>query len=254
MHLKKTVLLLTLAIITLSNADYEVFNVFGSLGVGFGMGGERYTSVTTDGTSTTEKDRFFNYGSGLKYRLGCQYFMSDNLILQPSFTYSNALAFKEELVYSNSSRKTTYQRQLFGIKVSVLPRFEFLDLIDVYTGVGLGFFWTGCSFEIVNESNNGTQKANGNINASPSLGFTGLLGADFPLSDKLTIFGELGFEQMNFDLKEKVIKESNITASPAVVAGKTYYSKDDSKPENLAPVKVPGSNFQVHIGVRWAVL
>jgi opacity protein-like surface antigen len=250
MHLKKAAFLLTLIMTTVSNADYEVFNVFGSIGAGFGMGGELYTSVTVDGTSRTEKDKFFNYGSGVKYRLGCQYFMMDNLILQPSFTYSNALAFKVDSSFSNSSTKTTYQRQLFGIKVSILPKFEFLDLIDVYTGVGIGFFWNGCSFERIDESTTGTQKAKGSIGTSTSFGFTGLLGANFPLSDKLTIFGETGFEQMNFDLKHIIIDESNITG---LEVGKTYYSKDDSNTDNLDPVKVSGSNFQLHIGVRYAL-
>ena len=249
-------LCITTAATTL-RADYETLNIYGSIGAGFGAGGQHYTSrVISAGTITKETDHFYNYGTGLKLDLGCQYFMMENVALQAAFGYSagvpNFKVTSETGTGINTGTvDTVFKRNIFGIKVSVVPRFEALDLIDVYAGVGLGFFWNSRRFEITdNDPQLGERKASGKIASFPTLGFTGQLGTDYPVNDKLTLFGELAFEQISFALNKSIVKESGI---PAIPEGTTYYSKDDANPDNLAPVKVPGSSFQIRIGVRFAI-
>ena len=246
MQLKRTLFLISLTVIAhRSHAEYETLNLFGSIGGGFGMGGTHFESSETDNGNTTVTDRFFNYGSGFKFDVGCQYFMMENVALQPSFSYSVGIPFKEEDITSLLTTTTTYGRHLFGIKLQVVPRFEVLGLIDMYTGIGMGFFWNARPFKIVAESGNVTQEVTGKITSKPALGFLGTLGADYPLNDRLTLFGELGFEQTSFTLDKYVItKPDNQTI---------YYSENDSNTNNLDPQKVPGSNFQFRFGVRFAV-
>jgi opacity protein-like surface antigen len=253
MHVKKMIILATLAAAFAARADYETLNLYGSVGVGFGMGGKLYTSserpVVTQ-PPTKINDKFYNYGGGLKLDIGCQYFMMENLALQPAFSYSvgSKLETKNSIGDSNESYALT--RQLFGIKLAVVPKFEVLDLIDMYVGVGLGFFWNSSHFERTYSVPALTilQKADGKIVSLPTLGFNGILGADYPLNDKLTLFGELGFEQTRFKLKKMIIDKSTITGFDE---GTYFYSKNDS--QNLDPEEVPGSNFQIRFGIRYAL-
>ena len=122
--------------------------------------------------------------------------------------------------------------------------------ILIYAGIPLsasklGFFWNSRPFKIVTEAGNITQEITGKITSKPALGFLGLLGADYPLNDKLTLFGELGFEQISFSLDKYVVEEPNKQT--------IYYSEDDANTNNLNPQKVPGSSFQIRAGVRFAI-
>lgn len=251
MPLKKVLFLMTIITAMTVRADYETFNIFGSIAGGFGLGGVRDSSrVVENGITTSVTDQFFNYGSGFKIDLGCQYFMMEDVALQASFSLSMGGRFKISDEVGDSHTTTTYKRRLYGIKVGVVPRFEALDLIDVYTGVGIGFYWNSRPFEKVFENPQGTQESKGKITSSPTFGFHGLLGMDYPLTDQFTLFGEIGFELMRFNLKKYIIKETNITTEEP---GTTFYNKDDTDSDNLAPEKVPGSNFQIRIGIRYAI-
>ena len=255
MQWKNVLFLVSIAAATTPiHAEYETFNIFGSFGGGFGMGGTHYESSKVENANTTVTDRFFNYGSGFKFDVGCQYFAMENVALQPSFSYSAGIPFKQETITNTTTRTTTYSRHLFGIKLQVVPRFEVLDLITMYTGVGLGLYWNARPFNVVVKSDvAGTelkQEANGKITSKPALGFMGMLGTDYPLNDKLTLFGEVGCEQVSFSLDKYVIEKSGVTG---LGEGTTYYSKDDANPNNLAPQKVPGTNFQIRVGVRFAI-
>ncbi len=246
---------LTLPFILLVNlhADYETLNLFGSIGAGFGMGGQWYESSESSGSTTNVTDHFYNYGAGMKFEFGCQYFMMDDVALQPSFSYSAGIpGFDVKVREQNgSSTTTTFGRHLFGLKVQIVPRFEVLDLLDVYTGVGLGLFWNSRHFTIDQTIvANGIRMRNetkGKITSSPTLGFLGMFGTDYPLNDRLTLFGEFAFEQIRFNLKKYVIDEGVEGGS------KQIYDEDNNDPDYLNPVKVPGSNFQIRAGVRFAV-
>lgn len=232
-------------------ADDDTFSLFGAIGAGFGMGGRLYTSTTLENGNTQEKDHFFNYGNGMKIDLGCRYFLMDDVALLGSFEYSAGIPKLEHKMQVIGSQTTTeYGFHMFGIKVCVAPRFEVLDLIDMYTGAGIGFFWNARSFETKNSTlTTIVSEYSGKITSAPTLGFVGLLGADYPMNDKITLFGEIAFEQVRFNLKRYVIEKSTDANNST---GTTYYSEDDSN--NLPPEKVPGSNWQLRFGVRFALI
>ena len=235
-------------------SQQELLNVFGSIGVGFKTGGQLITSTNFDasGVPIKEEDEFFNYGQGFKIDLGAQYLAMNNLGLQADFEISlGAPGFEtnDHFDLNDSSNSVKYTRNLFGIKFMVVPRFEVLELITMYTGVGLGFFWNSLHFEATAINPEGTTTEKGKIISNPALGFTGLLGANYPLSDRFALFAELAFDQVSFKWKKRLIDETNIAGHRI---GTTFYEEDD--PSNEAPLKVPGSNWQIRIGARFSVL
>jgi len=250
----KPVTVATLICITVASAiraDDDTFSLFGAIGAGFGMGGRLYTSTTIENGNTHEEDHFLNYGNGMKIDLGCRYFLMEDVALLGSFEYSGGIPKLEHKEQVTGSQTTTeHSFHMFGVKVCVAPRFEVLDLIDMYTGAGIGLFWNARSFETKNSTlTTIVSEYSGKITSAPTLGFVGLLGADYPLNDKLTLFGEVAFEQVRFNLKRYVIEKSSASGFPT---GTTYYSEDDSN--NLPPEKVPGSNWQIRFGVRFAII
>jgi len=220
--------------------EKEKLSILGSLGFGFGVGGILYENSLT-GTQDGE-DKYFNYGKGLKLDLGARFAVAEKLKAQADFDLSFGVP-KLETVYKNTTTNTTtkYSSSMYGIKVKIIPEFEFLELINMYTGVGIGFYWSSLKYD----SKTSITILN---TTAPSLGLSGLLGADFPLSSKLTMFGELGFDAVSFRWTKEDIKESPITSE----VGKHSYEKDD--PNNPAPPKVPGTNWQIRVGVRMGIL
>jgi opacity protein-like surface antigen len=144
---------------------------------------------------------------------------------------------------------TKYTRNMYGIKILVVPRFEVLELITMYTGVGLGYFWNSNHYEITRLRSTGTTTEKGRIVSSPTLGWTGLIGADFPVSDKIALFGEIAFDQVAFKWKKRIIEQTNIMDKKV----KTDFFEEDD-PGNEEPLKVPGSNWQIRIGARFSIL
>ncbi len=246
MNCRKILLIvLAAASFTLAQTN-ETLNIFTSLGFGFPTGGQLFTSNFIDGNDTTEEDKYFNYGQGIKLDIGLQYFMMENVALQAGFGYSGRIPGLETrnttglLAVSNTTTK--YKSNLFSLKALVVPRFEILELLNTYTGVGIGFFWNSLSYEAVTVSGTNRHNYEGKIKSTPALGLLGLIGIDIPLSDLTAVFGEVAFEQMSFKWKKRI-------------EGKGYtevYEKDAANLE--APPKVPGSNWQIRFGIRFIVL
>ncbi|NLG17461.1 MAG: hypothetical protein GX556_09060 [Fibrobacter sp.] len=250
----RKILLIVLAAVSFTLAQTnETLNIFTSLGFGFPTGGLTFSSHTFDNQILSEReDKYFNYGQGIKLDAGVQYFMMENVALQAAFGYSGKIPGLETRNVRTLAGATVtdssieYKAQLFGIKALVVPRFEILELLNMYTGVGIGFFWNSLSYEAVYETVTvtGTDVDNreGKIKSTPALGLLGLIGIDIPLSDLTAVFGEVAFEQMSFTWKKR-IEEKGYTA---------VYEKDATNLE--APPKVPGSNWQIRFGIRFIVL
>jgi opacity protein-like surface antigen len=267
MMIKKSLFLIFLASIVSAQqapqtpqTQQEILNVFGSIGVGFKTGGQLFTSITqnSSGAITKEEDEFFNYGQGFKIDFGAQYLAMDNLGLQtdmeislgaPGFETNNHLV--DTLTATSLDSSVKYNRNLFGIKFMVVPRFEVLELITMYTGVGIGFFWNSLHYETTVMRPAGTTSEKGKIITNPTLGFTGLIGANYPISDIFALFGEIAFDQISFRWKKQVVDETNIAGHNT---GVIPFEEDDPNPNNGTQLRVPGSNWQIRIGARLSVL
>ncbi len=249
MRIKNVFWLLVLTAFVVAQNN-ETLNVYGSMGFGFPTGGSLYSSIKANvgpgGIDTTEeKDSYFNFGKGIKLDMGIQYFLMPNIALQAGIGISgNIPRLKTFHETSGLKVNTTYRSSLWGLKAMIVPHFEVLELITMYTGVGIGFFWNSLKYEqkTVTEINDlsATETIDGKIKTSPKLGLLGLAGANFPLSDLLTVYGELAFEQLSFTTKK------NIQGNNTIV-----YEKNSNLP---APERISGSNWQFRFGVRMSVL
>ncbi|MFW5960733.1 MAG: hypothetical protein ACOCSE_06400, partial [Chitinivibrionales bacterium] len=85
-----------------------------------------------------------------------------------------------------------------------------------------------------------TNPYNGYMDFRPAISLSGMIGADYPISGTTSLFAEVGFRYMSFELKES--RDTN-EATPV------EYNKDavNSPP----PEKYPGSNFGIRIGVKY---
>lgn len=249
MRIKNVFWFLVLSAFVLAENN-ETLNVYGSMGFGFSTGGTLFSSIKMNNVpggidTTEEKDSYFNFGRGLKLDLGIQYFLMPNIALQAGLGISGNIP-RLKTFYETSDLKvnTTYKSSLWGLKALIVPHFEVLELITMYTGVGIGFFWNSWKFKqetvtwIDDLSNKVTM--DGKVKTSAKLGLLGLAGANFPLSDLLTLYGELAFEQLSFTTKKTV--QGNKTV---------VYEKDSNLP---APERIPGSNWQFRFGVKMSVL
>ncbi len=230
----------------------EKLSLLGSIGFGAGIGGDVYSS--DDETKPSAETKYFNYGKGLKFDFGARFGLADKLKAQADFDISFNIPKLEDVDKPNAATTATtkYSSSMFGIKAKIVPEFEFLELINMYTGVGFGFYWGSLKYETttsvtVLSTTTSTERV-GKYVAAPALGLTGFLGADFPLSSKLTLFGEFGFDAVSFKWKKEVVEESPITGD----VGTHNFEKDD--PNNPPPPKVPASNWQLRVGVRMGIL
>lgn len=237
----------------------EKFNCYGSIGYGFGSGGQLFSSTTIENTDTTErKDRYLSYGQGVKFDFGLQYFMMENVALQVGFNYTPGVpGIKTEYSRDVSVAGITsrildstveYHRHMFGLKAMVVPRFEILELLDMHTGVGIGFYWNALSYETTRTIADTSQTEKGSIKSAPSLGLNGLIGVDYPLNDLLSLFGEVGFDMTSFRWTKQKIKETGITGNSN---GSYNFEKDT--PNQRPPLRVSGSSWRLSFGVRYII-
>ena len=116
----KKILMLVMAtaiVIQCFAEKYEKLEILGGVGLGFGIGGELYPS--------TEKDKYLNYGQGFKMDFGARYSLMNNLNAQAEFDMSFGVP-KFEVVNKTSIMDSTetLKRNMYGIKLSVVPEFE----------------------------------------------------------------------------------------------------------------------------------
>jgi hypothetical protein len=216
-----------------------------SIGYGLGIGGVpkigapgtydseiSFVTRRDDGTSLTEReDNYLNCGGGLKVEGGAYLRLARNVGAQ--------LVIEETPTVPENT--TTYTRNVLAVKLMLVPSFKVVDLIDVRTGVGLGVFFSGITST---NSDKGTYAFDGFIHTKPGLGLVGLIGADYPLGDLFAIFADIGFEAVNYTLKELRTNDVNVTR---------YFVKNSTADNEATPDKIPGTNVTLRIGAKIAV-
>ena len=226
------------------------FDIYGICGYGIPIGGHAVAvSQKAEGvwpaiTIIEEKDHYLNYGKGLHLEAGVNIKTMDNIKAQISFNFTRnipSIKAKYENITSNErNNENNYSTNLFGFKALIIPYFNAFDLIEMYAGVGIGFFFNKVSIEGDNVVHN---EYEGNIKTNPTLAFSSKLGADFPLTDMLSLFGEISFDAMSFK-----VKSMQTTENP----NKITYDKDNNTLD--PPPKIPGSNFGLNIGLRLLIM
>lgn len=192
------------------------------------------------------KDHYLNYGYGLKIEGGGDYFLMKNLGVQLCFSYilglpSIKVTYDKPNAISESKKYTqTYKRGMLGVKLMLIPRVHATEKIDMYTGLGIGMFFT--SLKIDNDDKQ-YFRHEGSIETKPGLALSGLLGADYSLNNKISAFLELSFDQISFKIKKRTYTQNG---------SQHDYEKDQIG--SFAPESIPGSNIGLRIGIRFIVL
>jgi len=230
----------------------QMVDLYGTIGYGFGMGGWQISSITLNenGSAFERDDKYLNYGRGIKYEIGTHVYFMENLTGRFGVQISQSVPSYEisstESVVLNSDTSVEYKPNMYGLKASLLPRFEVLDLIYMYTGAGIGLYIGTLEYEKTRTIEGlGTQKEFGHYESFPSLGFVGTVGGDLPLTDFISLFGEVGFEQLFFIWTKREIETTNITGSE-----KATVNFQEDATDRSPPPKVSGSNWQIRLGLR----
>ncbi len=238
----------TLCSILLITASSNAENKTGELGLfflaGYGipMGGYTEGDLISVNSSGDEKDHYLNYGQGIQMKLGADYFITHNIGMQFSFCYTGGLPSIKVVVDDDDDNFTEkYKHNTFGVNIMLVPHFEAFQLLDMYTGLGIGVTFASLNIDNDDKENYPNE---GYFKTSPALTFSGILGTDVSLNDKWNLFFELSFDQMSFRLKSR--KETDENSSQI-----DYVKDSDTSP---APIKIPGSNFGLRVGIRVAIL
>jgi opacity protein-like surface antigen len=250
---------------TASNSSNEPkFSIFAGLGAGFPIGGwdigsSDKTVLRTGGTFevTETDDEYLNFGSGLKVDLGAAYRFIEHVDARASFIMSFGIPYTDVEMEDRdetgspvdvTTETFTYHRAQFGFRLMLVPRFRAFDLFDMYVGAGLGLYFTSASFE--REFDNSTTAVHYeeevDIDTKASLPFIGMLGAEYPINKHLVVFLDATYEAQNVTVQEYKVEETNFPAGMATTSQK--FEKDAT--DRPAPPKIPGSNWQIRLGVR----
>lgn len=232
----------------------QQLSLFGSVGYGFGIGGADnagvdLASVQYDNAAHSNivkrDDNYLNYGAGMKIDLGANYAIMEHVALQGGLSYTAGTPkLRVKTSYPGYEQTLIYSHNSLGIKILVLPSFRVIELLDVHIGVGLGLYFAGTSIE--GESTRAAEITNdGKIDTRPTFGFCGQAGVDYPMTDKLALFGDINFETLRFTAQAYESTTSNTTV---------HYVRNSSANNEFTPPKLPGTNWSFRVGVKFAVL
>lgn len=232
---------------------------FVSLGYNFPVGrifvDNSIDSSFISGAVSELDDHYLNYGRGIDLSAGIFVRMMDSVDARLSFdaTFGTpAVEVERRLQTSGTTSQIdhySYRHSLVALKAAATPRFRVVELLDVYTGVGMGLYLSLSSFEHTYSetigSVTGTFNETVTYNASPRLGFFGLLGAEYPISERVVIIAELDFETLSAKRKSQKVEADDGFPQPTRPA---TFVKDS--PDNAPPQYIPASNWGLHIGVK----
>jgi opacity protein-like surface antigen len=232
-------------------------HLFLDIGYGFGVGGEIVGTSTEirNGSMLKQDDLYLNYGQGIKIDGGASYRLLPSMDAQLGIQFSGGVPpvtenDKTELGAVTTTTEGKFHRSQLGFTLQGAPRFTVADLLDAYVRAGIGLFFTFSSQDWTTSSTGlGTVTTKVDESNAATLGFVAGMGAEYPLTDILALYGELGFDMMTVRLKERT---TTITSDPNPTPDKDIYEKDAT--DRDTPPKIPGSNFNVRIGVKVGIL
>lgn len=228
------------------------FDLYATLGYGFGVGG-RYagaSETTIPNTPAKREDHYQNFGWGIKLEGGADYLLMENLYGQAGLCYSIGVPWFDNVTDDGTTRTTvSCHWSTLGIKALLKPTFKFLDLFDVYTGFGLGLYFAFSSADIKQTPTNYSAKeVDGN---NPVLAFIGSLGVEYPLTESIIMYGELYCEQMSFTMTKTDYTNSSFPkGDPYAPRTVTYHEDENGSPY---PPKTPGTNVAIRVGMRFPI-
>ncbi len=272
--LKKTsIALIASGVVLISSIPYSsyakegIFDMYLTCGYGIPIGGENQIKVGADSPTDGEylqdqtweqgnltnpievKDHYLNYGKGIQIEGGLNYLILESVAFRLACSFTTGIpSLKVEYENPNNPGDfgtdftETFKYNLLGFKVMLIPRFELLGAIDTYAGVGFGLFFT---FLKIDNDDKQRYSYEGHIKTKPTVALHGLLGADYPLSDLISAYFEFSFDEMSFTTKSRVYTADH--------DGGTQEDYVKNSNESSEPIKIPGSNIGLRLGIRFHI-
>lgn len=228
------------------------FDLFLATGYGINVGGlDVGPSTTQNGPGTTpisKEDHYLNYGRGIKIEGGASYKLIEHLYGQFALCYNFGIPgiTRTEEVIGSYTLTEKYSFGMFSVKALVKPMFRVFDLLEMYTNFGMGLYFASSSADISRIGINAyTQKAEDSN--SPSLGFIGAIGVEYPINESVILYGDIYGEMVSFTMTKTVYSESN----PPDLDRINYYQQDVT--DRGTPPKTPGTNVAIRVGVKFPI-
>jgi hypothetical protein len=247
----------------------RTLNVFVNTGWGFGIGGHLLREVSATGTGNgptvnENKDYYLHMGKGLKFEVGAGYMAMPNLETRFSVDFNFGLGAPtiKERIFNDATtpleiirdEKVDY-KSLFswGVRVMAVPQFEMLELIDMYLGAGLSLNFASGTIDTTFNYQDGTyDNTVYDMQFVPAMGFCGLVGFVYPLSEMTDFFGELQFESKSFTLRTEKLKSNYRKPGSTISQPDGEITYEENKGGALrAPPKYSGSNWGIRAGLRF---
>jgi opacity protein-like surface antigen len=239
---------------TASSSTEKKFSTYLALGAGFSRGGEYVGKSATiyqpQNRYTDADDQYLNLGHGFKIDVGASYRFLEHVDALLGFNISLGTPRVEVKTSTVTAASTVtdddlYHNAQFGLKLMVIPRFTVFSLIDVYVGGGIGLYWTSFSLESETSTKIGATttsvKTSTDFGTKATVPFIGVIGAEYPLTNRFILFLDMTYEAMNV-----TVDQAKVTSGSTTVT--TKYKKD-SNDANFED-KIPASNLAIRLGLR----
>lgn len=214
------------------------------------------TSRNSDGEITSLKDVYHSYGKGLKGGGAIGFSVSPNVALEfeTGLGILGGITMEDE---SNFGGETVTSKEEISVRhipilATVIISAGNNGSARPYAGAGAGIYLYSISTTFTNSQDESLAKIDDKVKLP--IGFHGIIGAEFPMGEKMSFFGELrlvslGLTQSEDELVE--LKDSdgndildNIPADDRV----DKYEKDST--EETAPEVLSASNLGVFFGLK----
>lgn len=234
--MKKLMLSGALVLASMSLSAQEFYTSF-SVGYGLGLPGEKLgTNTTQTATSLATENIYGTFGQGLGINLSPGYFINDHFGFELGLNYfMGAKVTATEATTPYGTLTAVAHSNQLRLNPSVVLRTG-TEGLSGYARLGIIIPALGTTFTDVDDS--GTAGANTDYTQSFetkgafSVGFSGALGANYALSDKLSVFGEVNGSNLRINAKSRTMTAYSVHGTD-MMSYLTTYDKEVSYVDQL---------------------
>lgn len=264
----KKIIVLLIAVITMSGAAFTQDKAYVSLGAGVGIG----TARTYDLCMTNDKVYPIGLGKGLGFNLRAGYFLGKNIALELGVGYRMGFSTKVEIELDGPEGiKSSYGTEVLKFKgnmLSLVPAILIspsLDLGKVRPYARLGVI-IGILPSIITKVDVTAPYGNSTMSlkyyGGVAFGGSFALGGDFNLSDLLAIYAEIYYDALSYaptkgkitkyevDGKDELPDLTTFDKEVEFVKDLTGFTPKDSEPDQQFKNSYPFNSLGLNIGVK----
>ncbi|MCG7851381.1 MAG: PorT family protein [Methanosarcinaceae archaeon] len=224
------------------------------------------TDEVYDGTKTTKNETYYySAGGGIKFGLGLDIEVAEHVALGLDFGYSlGSKAEVDKYTGPTDNRLTEYQSSYLPISLTLKVKSK-LEKMTLYAGMGPSMLMAAKS--TVTETRSGTGyniEEEGDITYKMGLGYHGLLGVEYGISEKMDFVAQLRTDQIalksdKYEMTKATLDGKDVLGTYDVRDKNITYEEDDTAddytkadvPEIQNAFIMPANNFTLNIGIAY---